>query len=124
MPRELVTEVKEFRYFHFCCGLDGAKKGFNQVHPQVGSIGAVFRCIGSVDHDRAAIRDFNHAGPGRPGTVLDLFTRAQFIAFHGKEPRPSLARSDRHRYSACSRLRESKRRGHQLSLQGGQRIAE
>jgi site-specific DNA-cytosine methylase len=88
MPRDLVTEVKEFRHFHFCCGLGGAKKGFNKARPQVGSVGAVFRCIGGVDNDPAAIRDFNNAGPGRLGTVLDLFTRAQYIAFHGKEPPP------------------------------------
>ena len=86
MPRESVIEVKEFRHFHFCCGLGGAKKGFNQARPQVGRVGVVFRCIGGVDNDPAAIRDFNNAGPGRLGTVLDLFTRAQFIAFHGKEP--------------------------------------
>lgn len=29
---------------------------------------AAFRCIGSIDIDPAGIRDFNEAGPGRPGT--------------------------------------------------------
>ncbi|MRV72540.1 DNA cytosine methyltransferase [Duganella sp. FT92W] len=60
--------------------------GFNDALPQVGSLAGVFRCIGGIDIDPAAIRDFDNAGPGRPGTVMDLFTREQYTAFHGKEP--------------------------------------
>lgn len=86
MPRDLITSTKEIRHFHFCCGLGGGKKGFNKAQPQVGTVAAVFRCIGGIDNDPAAIRDFDRAGPGRPGTVMDLFTRAQYTAFHGKEP--------------------------------------
>jgi site-specific DNA-cytosine methylase len=86
MPRDLITHTKEITHFHFCCGLGGGKKGFNKARPQVGSLAGEFRCIGGIDIDPAAIRDFNKAGPGRPGTVMDLFTRAQYIAFHGKEP--------------------------------------
>lgn len=86
MKRDLITHTKEFRHFHMCCGLGGGKKGFNRATPQVGSTAAVFRCIGGIDIDPAAIRDFDAAGPGRPGPVMDLFTRAQYTAFHGKEP--------------------------------------
>lgn len=88
MTPTVITTTKEFRHFHFCCGLGGGKKGFNQAKPQVGNVAAVLRCIGGIDNDPAAIRDFDRAGPGRPGTVLDLFTRAQYTAFHGKEPPP------------------------------------
>lgn len=86
MKRDLITHTKEFLHFHFCCGLGGGKKGFNKARPQVGNTAAVFRCIGGIDNDPAAIRDFDRVGPGRPGTVMDLFTRAQYTAFHGKEP--------------------------------------
>ncbi|WP_308920560.1 DNA cytosine methyltransferase [Janthinobacterium sp. J1-1] len=86
MSRELITSTREFRHFHFCCGLGGGKQGFNAAQPQVGSMAATLRCIGGIDNDPAAIRDFDRAGPGRPGTVMDLFTRAQYTAFHGKEP--------------------------------------
>ena len=86
MPRDLITHTKEIKHFHFCCGLGGGKKGFNKAAPQLGTVAAVFRCIGGIDVDPASIRDFDRAGPGRPGTVMDLFTRAQYTAFHGKEP--------------------------------------
>ncbi|AYM76930.1 DNA cytosine methyltransferase [Janthinobacterium agaricidamnosum] len=86
MKRDLITIAKEFRHFHFCCGLGGGKQGFNAAQPQVGNMAATLRCIGGIDNDPAAIRDFDRAGPGRPGTVMDLFTRAQYTAFHGKEP--------------------------------------
>lgn len=86
MPRDLITVTKTYTHFHMCCGLGGGKAGFNAAKVQVGSMAATFRCIGGVDVDPAAIRDFDRAGPGRPGTVMDLFTRAQYNAFHGKEP--------------------------------------
>jgi site-specific DNA-cytosine methylase len=86
MSRELITETREIRHFHFCCGLGGGKKGFNRARPRVGGMAGVMRCIGGIDIDPAAIRDFDNAGPGRPGTVMDLFTRDQYIDFHGKQP--------------------------------------
>ena len=86
MKRDLITHTREILHFHFCCGLGGGKKGFNRARPQVGSTGGIMRCIGGIDVDPAAIRDFDRAGPGRPGTVMDLFTREQYVAFHGKQP--------------------------------------
>lgn len=83
---KLITHLEEITHFHFCCGLRGAKKGFNAAKPQVNGLAGVFRCIGGIDNDRDAIRDFDRAGPGRPGTVMDLFTREQYTAFHGRPP--------------------------------------
>ncbi len=77
---------KDIRHFHFCCGLGGGKKGFNKARPRVGNMVGKLRCIGGIDIDPAAIRDFDRMGDGRPGTVMDLFTRAQYTAFHGREP--------------------------------------
>ena len=77
--------TKEIKHFHFCCGIGGAAKGFNKANPRVGVLAARFRCLGGVDVDPSAIRDFNRL-VGVPGTVMDLFTRNQYIAFHGKEP--------------------------------------
>ncbi len=86
MPRDLITHTMEFRHFHFCCGLGGGKKGFNKSRPQVRHVAGTWRCIGGIDVDPAGIRDFNNIGPGRPGTVMDLFTREQYKAFWQKEP--------------------------------------
>ncbi|MCO5085128.1 MAG: DNA cytosine methyltransferase [Mesorhizobium sp.] len=82
---QIASAEIEFRHFHFFCGLGGGKKGFNKGSARVGNLRARFRCIGGIDNDPAAIRDFDRAGPGK-GTVLDLFSREQFIAFHGHEP--------------------------------------
>lgn len=75
----------EIRHFHLFCGLGGGAAGFNKASPRVGNMQASFRCIGGVDVDPAAIRDFGKL-VGVPGTVLDMFDRDQYIAFHGREP--------------------------------------
>lgn len=80
-----MTTVQEIRHGHLFCGLGGGAKGFNQAQARVGSVEARFRCLGGIDVDPAAIRDFDRLA-GVRGTVLDLFDRSQYIAFHGKEP--------------------------------------
>lgn len=85
MKRDNITQTKEIKHFHFCCGIGGGAKGFNKANPRVGITQAKFRCLGGIDVDASAIRDFNRLA-GVAGTVMDLFTREQYIAFHGKEP--------------------------------------
>lgn len=76
-----------FKHFHFCCGVGGGGKGFNQSNPVVGNVQAHWRCIGGIDIDPGALRDFQQL-TGAPGTLIDLFTRGQYIAFNEKEPPP------------------------------------
>jgi site-specific DNA-cytosine methylase len=76
-----------FTHWHGFCGLGAAAKGFNKGTARVGSLRAKFRCIGGVDNNPAAIRDFSRMA-GVPGTVLDMFDREQYCAFHGREPPP------------------------------------
>ncbi len=78
-------DVREIRHFHLFCGLGGGAKGFNKASPRVGNMVGKFRCIGGIDVDAPAIRDFERL-TGTRGTVLDLFDRSQFIDFHGVEP--------------------------------------
>jgi site-specific DNA-cytosine methylase len=78
-------DVREIRHFHLFCGLGGGAKGFNKASPRVGNMVGKFRCIGGVDVDAPAIRDFERL-TGARGTVLDLFDRSQFEDFHGMEP--------------------------------------
>lgn len=73
------------KHFHFCCGLGGGAKGFNRAKPIVGNIQAEWQCIGGIDVDPAGLRDFQRLS-GVPGTVMDLFTRSMYLAFHGKQP--------------------------------------
>lgn len=78
-------DVREIRHFHVCGAIGGGAKGFNAGKARVGNMVAKFRCLGSVDVDAAANRDFQRL-VGVPATTLDLFDRDQYIAFHGKEP--------------------------------------
>lgn len=80
----MITPV-EIRHFHAFVGLGGGARGFNKANPRVGTMQAKFRCIGGIDVDAAAIRDFDRLA-GAKGTVLDLFDRSQFEAFHDRPP--------------------------------------
>lgn len=76
---------RTLRHFHFCCGLGGGARGFNRARPRVGNVEAEWECLGGIDVDPAGLRDFEKAA-GVPGTLMDLFTRDQYIRFHGTEP--------------------------------------
>jgi len=43
---------RALKHFHFCCGLGGGAKGFNNAKPVVGNIQAEWQCIGGIDVDR------------------------------------------------------------------------
>ena len=75
----------EIRHAHLFCGLGGGAKGMNEGEARLGTTHAKFRCLGGIDVDRACIRDFERLS-GVSGTVLDLFNREQYVAFHGCEP--------------------------------------
>lgn len=79
------TTQVEFRHFHLFAGLGGAAKGFNEGHARVGQLEAKWRCIGGIDVDANAMRDFQTLA-GVPGTCMDLFDRDQYVAFHGCQP--------------------------------------
>ena len=49
----------EIRHAHLFCGLGGGAAGFNQARPDIGTAQATFRCIGGIEVDAAAIRDFD-----------------------------------------------------------------
>ncbi|NEI71033.1 DNA cytosine methyltransferase [Rhizobium lusitanum] len=80
----LLNEVV-FTHFHLFCGLGAAAKGFNKGTARVGNFRAKFRCVGGVDNDPAAVRDFGRLAKV-PGTLLDMFDREQYRAFHGRDP--------------------------------------
>ncbi len=75
----------EFKHFHIACGVGAGAKGMDRGTARVGALRGRMRCIGGVDVDRLAIEDFGRQ-TGVPGTVLDLFSREQYGAFHGHEP--------------------------------------
>jgi site-specific DNA-cytosine methylase len=81
----LIPSWREVLHFHLFAGLGGGARGFNRGSARVGIHQAKFRCLGGIDNDKDAIADFTRL-TGVRGTVLDLFDREQYIAFHGHEP--------------------------------------
>lgn len=81
----MTMDYREVRHFHLFCGLGGGAAGFNRGEARIGNLQARFRCLGGVDSSAPAIADFSRLA-GVPGTVLDLFDRNQYRAYHGKEP--------------------------------------
>lgn len=77
--------IVEIRHWHMCFGLGGGAKGFNAGEARVGPLEARFRCIGGVDVDPAGARDFRRLA-GTDGTVLDLFSRDQYMRSWRKSP--------------------------------------
>ena len=72
-------------HFHVFCGIGGGAVGFQQASPRIPGVQGQYICLGGVDSDHAAIRDFGRLS-GVPGTVMDLFDRDQYRAWHGHEP--------------------------------------
>lgn len=72
---------------HFClfAGMGGLSLGLSRGCARIGQASMRLRCLGGVDVWPAAMRDFS-ALTGSPGTVLDLFAREDYVAFHGTEP--------------------------------------
>jgi site-specific DNA-cytosine methylase len=77
----------QLKHGHFFCGSGGGAMGFNMGDARVGNLEAEFVCVGGIDIDYAAIQDFNRVA-GCKGTVMDLFTREQYVKFHGANPPP------------------------------------
>lgn len=89
MKRDIFTaapdDVREVRHFHLFGAIGGGAKGFMRGKARVGNMVTKSRCLGSVDVDLRANRDFLKL-VGVPATLLDLFDREQYIDFHGKQP--------------------------------------
>lgn len=80
-----ITHIRVVRHGHIFCGLGSGAAGFNDGQARVGNMVAKFECVGGIDVDPAGIRDFQRL-TGVPGTLMDLFSLDQYMAFHGKPP--------------------------------------
>lgn len=81
------TEEHIITHAHLFCGLGAGARGFNIAKPRIANIRGTFKCIGGIDSDAGAIRNFDRM-TGAKGTVRDLFSLDQYRAFHAKDPPP------------------------------------
>ena len=77
--------MQEFTILHMFCGLGGAALGFQQAAGEFRGVVAKFRTIAGIDCDPEACQDFEML-TGAPAVQMDLFSREDYIAFHGCEP--------------------------------------
>lgn len=84
-PFILDQRERVIRHAHLFCGIGAGAQGFNLAKARVGNVVARFVCSGGIDVDPGAIRNFDKL-TGAKGTVLDLASRDQYVAFHGREP--------------------------------------
>lgn len=76
---------RTFNALHVFSGIGGVAMGFTQARGEFRGVRARFRTIGAIDNDPEACEDFRTL-VGVPATCMDLFTREDYIAFHGHEP--------------------------------------
>ena len=70
---------------HLFCGSGGAALGFKDAQAEWRGIRGDFITLGGIDSDPEACADFEKL-TGVPATRLDLFSREDYIAYHGAEP--------------------------------------
>lgn len=77
--------IREYIAFFLCCGIGGAAIGAQKAISEFKGHVGTFRVIGGIDVDPEACQDFENL-TGAPAYCLDLFSRDDYIAFHGHEP--------------------------------------
>lgn len=80
-------DEREFGVLHLFAGIGGGALGFQQASEEWNGLRGRYRTLGGIDVDEEACRDFE-ALTGVPATRLDLFSRDDYTAFHGREPGP------------------------------------
>jgi site-specific DNA-cytosine methylase len=74
-----------YRVAHLACGIGSGAAGFNDARATVDGVAGRYECAGGIDVDAGAIANFDRM-TGARGTVMDLFNREQYAAFHGHQP--------------------------------------
>ena len=70
---------------HLFSGIGGAALGFQEARQEYRGMVGQFRTLAGIDCDPEACQDFGTL-TGSPAVQMDLFSREQYIAFHGQEP--------------------------------------
>ncbi|OPY63662.1 MAG: putative BsuMI modification methylase subunit YdiO [Pelotomaculum sp. PtaU1.Bin065] len=74
-----------FSVLHLFCGIGGEALGMQEAETEYRGINANFLNLGGIDSDPDACKDFEMF-TGAPAFCMDLFSREDYIAFHGHEP--------------------------------------
>ncbi|MFZ4286600.1 DNA cytosine methyltransferase, partial [Variovorax sp. HJSM1_2] len=80
-----MTSVQTVTHFHMCGGLGSGAAGFKDADPSIPGMPGRMVCVGGIDVDARACRDFKVL-TGVEQACVDLFTLGQYLAFHGHMP--------------------------------------
>lgn len=75
----------KFKALYLFCGIGGGALGFQEAEEEYKGIEGSFETICGIDCDPEACQDFQYI-TGSRAECMDLFSREQYISFHGKEP--------------------------------------
>ncbi|WP_066297787.1 DNA cytosine methyltransferase [Bacillus sp. FJAT-29937] len=76
---------KTYKVLHLFCGIGGGSIGFANAQENYRGIQGKFENICGIDVDPEACEDYQNL-TGNRAENLDLFSREQYIQFHGKQP--------------------------------------
>jgi site-specific DNA-cytosine methylase len=74
-----------FNVLYLFCGIGGGARGKQNSGQTWRGMKGEFHTIAGIDCDPNACKDFEYL-TGAPAVCLDLFTREDYVAFHGHEP--------------------------------------
>lgn len=77
--------MREYTVLHLFSGIGGAALGFQEAKAEYKGLLGTFETLAGVDCDPEACQDFENL-TGAPAVQMDLFSRDDYIAFHGKVP--------------------------------------
>jgi Site-specific DNA methylase len=75
----------KFKSLYLFCGIGGGALGFQEAEEEYKGIQGSFETICGIDSDPEVCQDFEYI-TGSRAECIDLFSREQYIDFHGKEP--------------------------------------
>ncbi|MDQ0418731.1 site-specific DNA-cytosine methylase [Croceifilum oryzae] len=74
-----------YKALHLFCGIGGGALGFQEAREEYrGVVGRIETIVG-IDNDPEACEDFEII-TGAPSVQMDLFSKGQYVDFHGEEP--------------------------------------
>ncbi|MDT8901861.1 DNA cytosine methyltransferase [Anaeroselena agilis] len=77
--------MNRYKALHLFCGSGGAAVGMQESVGEYKGAVAKFTTLAGIDCDPLCCEDFEYLTDA-PAVRMDLFNRADYIAFHGKEP--------------------------------------
>ncbi|SSW67266.1 hypothetical protein AVE30378_02534 [Achromobacter veterisilvae] len=77
--------ISDINHFHLFSGAGVGAAGMQDARPEIPGLTGRMVCLGGIDVDPAGAADF-FGFTGVRCTVRDLFSRQQYVAFHGREP--------------------------------------